>query len=70
MVVRVLRVLIEFYRRLVSPFLPPSCRFEPSCSAYTQQALQIHGLRRGGALAAWRILRCHPWSHGGADPVP
>ncbi len=69
MVVRGLVVVIELYRTLISPFLSPSCRFEPSCSRYAQQALERHGLRRGGRLAVWRLLRCHPWSHGGVDPV-
>lgn len=69
-VTRAMILLIEFYRRYVSPFLAPSCRFQPSCSAYAQDALKRHGLRRGGWLALRRILRCHPWSEGGADPVP
>jgi putative membrane protein insertion efficiency factor len=69
MVVRGLVVVIELYRMLISPFLPPSCRFEPTCSRYAQQALERHGFRRGGRLAVWRLLRCHPWSHGGVDPV-
>lgn len=62
--------LIEAYRWLISPLLPPSCRFEPSCSRYAQDALRQHGLRRGARLAVGRILRCGPWSSGGYDPVP
>ena len=62
--------LIEPYRRLISPLLPPSCRFEPSCSQYAQDALRRHGFRHGARLAVWRILRCGPWSSGGFDPVP
>jgi len=69
-VVSLLAFLIEIYRRLVSPVLPPSCRFYPSCSAYAQEALRRHGLGRGGLLAIRRILRCHPWTPGGVDPVP
>ncbi len=62
--------LIRLYKRLVSPFLPPSCRFEPTCSEYAAGALLSHGLWRGLYLAARRILRCHPWNPGGYDPVP
>ncbi len=69
MVVRGLVILIELYRRMISPFLARSCRFEPSCSQYAQQALERHGLWRGSRLAMGRLLRCHPWSHGGVDPV-
>lgn len=67
---RLLVVVIRVYRRWLSPLKPPSCRFEPTCSAYAITALQRHGLLRGGALAAWRILRCHPWGGAGWDPVP
>lgn len=62
--------LIRMYQRLVSPFLPRSCRFEPSCSEYAAQALTIHGLWRGLFLGTRRIVRCHPWHPGGYDPVP
>jgi len=68
--VAVLVLAIEFYRRLASPLLPPSCRYHPSCSAYAQEALRKHGLLRGMRLAAGRILRCHPFHAGGWDPVP
>ncbi|MDQ3794193.1 MAG: membrane protein insertion efficiency factor YidD [Actinomycetota bacterium] len=61
--------LIEGYRRLVSPLLPPSCRFTPSCSLYTLQAIEEYGLLRGGFMGARRVLRCHPFSEGGFDPV-
>jgi putative membrane protein insertion efficiency factor len=61
--------LIKVYRRLVSPMLPPSCRFAPSCSLYTLQAIEKYGLLKGGFMGARRILRCHPFSEGGFDPV-
>jgi putative membrane protein insertion efficiency factor len=61
--------LIKIYRRVVSPMLPRSCRFTPSCSLYTLQAIEKHGLLRGGFMGARRLLRCHPFSEGGYDPV-
>jgi uncharacterized protein len=60
---------IKSYRRFVSPMLPPSCRFTPSCSLYTLQAVEKHGLLRGSFMGARRVLRCHPFSEGGIDPV-
>lgn len=60
---------INAYQRFVSPLFPPSCRFTPSCSHYMVAAIRKHGLIRGGMLGAWRILRCHPFSKGGFDPV-
>jgi putative membrane protein insertion efficiency factor len=69
-VVSLLAFLIEIYRRVLSPVLPQSCRFYPSCSAYAQEALRRHGLWRGMLLATRRLLRCHPWNEGGFDPVP
>ena len=66
----VLVVLLTAYRRLVSPLLPPSCRFYPSCSAYALEAVQVHGALRGSWLAARRLSRCHPFHAGGLDPVP
>lgn len=65
-----LRLLVAVYRRLISPLLPPACRFYPSCSAYADEALARHGLVHGGALTARRLCRCHPFSAGGFDPVP
>lgn len=62
--------VIRFYRRAISPALPPSCRFMPTCSAYAEEAIQRHGARRGGGLALRRILRCHPFGGSGYDPVP
>jgi uncharacterized protein len=61
--------LIRVYRRVVSPMLPPACRFTPSCSLYTLQAIEKYGLLRGGSMGARRLLRCHPFSEGGYDPV-
>lgn|GEM_PF-1425621 len=63
-------VLIRAYQVVLSPLLGQSCRFTPTCSAYALEALDRHGLLRGGWLAAWRILRCHPWGGMGYDPVP
>ncbi|NCQ34219.1 membrane protein insertion efficiency factor YidD [bacterium] len=67
---RVPYYLILFYRRWVSPLLPATCRYFPSCSAYGAEALQRHGLLRGGWLTLCRVARCHPWHPGGNDPVP
>ncbi|MDR3154384.1 MAG: membrane protein insertion efficiency factor YidD [Deltaproteobacteria bacterium] len=61
---------IRFYRLRLSPLKPPTCRFVPTCSAYALEAVQVHGLWKGLALAAWRILRCQPLCKGGYDPVP
>ena len=65
-----LLALLGFYRRLVSPLLPPACRFHPSCSCYAQQAVIKHGPFRGSMLTVRRLLRCHPLHEGGIDPVP
>jgi len=62
--------VIGFYQRFVSPALPPSCRFYPSCSRYTYDAIARFGLRRGGLLGLSRVCRCHPWHPGGVDPLP
>lgn len=61
---------IKAYRFVLSPFLGQACRFEPSCSRYTEEAIMIHGVLKGSALGAKRICRCHPWNEGGFDPVP
>lgn len=62
--------LIQGYRRLVSPWLPSTCRFHPSCSAYGAEAYQRHGFWRGTGLTLRRLASCHPWHAGGYDPVP
>ncbi|MBM4124450.1 MAG: membrane protein insertion efficiency factor YidD [Nitrospira sp.] len=62
--------VIGLYRRWVSPFLPPACRFEPTCSHYAEEAIRRHGVRRGLSQATLRLLRCHPFHPGGYDPVP
>lgn len=70
MMQRLLIALVRGYQLLLSPWLGPSCRFEPSCSSYALQALQRHGAAAGSWLALRRILRCGPWCAGGHDPVP
>jgi putative membrane protein insertion efficiency factor len=61
---------VRAYQWFISPLLPPSCRYEPTCSAYAIEALQRQGLLRGAWLTARRLLRCHPWGGSGYDPVP
>lgn len=61
---------LRFYRRYLSPLKPPMCRFAPTCSQYAIEAVEAHGIVRGGALAIWRILRCQPFARAGYDPVP
>ena len=62
--------LIKVYQTLISPFLPSTCRYQPTCSYYTKEALLKHGLLKGGKLAIKRIFSCHPWGGSGFDPVP
>ncbi|AJR18877.1 membrane protein insertion efficiency factor YidD [Pimelobacter simplex] len=62
--------LVRGYQLVVSPFLGPSCRYYPSCSAYAVEALRVHGAIKGTWLAIRRLLRCHPWAPGGVDHVP
>ena len=70
MIKRVLIILIDGYRLLLSPFFGTQCRFYPTCSAYAREAIDVHGTVRGTWLAVRRILRCNPWCAGGVDPVP
>jgi len=63
-------VLIGLYRRLLSPVLPPACRFVPTCSEYGYEAIARYGILAGGRLAVWRVLRCNPFGDSGYDPVP
>jgi putative membrane protein insertion efficiency factor len=60
---------IELYRRLLSPALPRRCKYEPTCSTYALEAIRSYGVLKGTVLAAWRLARCNPFSHGGYDPV-
>lgn len=63
-------VLILFYRKAISPWMPPSCRFTPTCSTYGLEAFRRYGLFKGFWLTVKRISRCHPWGGSGYDPVP
>ena len=63
-------VLIKFYQSAISPWLGKNCRYEPTCSHYTLEALKIHGIFKGSYLGIKRILNCHPWGGSGYDPVP
>ena len=67
---QLLMLLVRFYQKLISPLLPSACRFHPSCSEYTHQALERFGFFKGLLLGLRRILRCHPFNPGGVDPVP
>jgi putative membrane protein insertion efficiency factor len=61
--------VLRGYNRWISPAFPPSCRYVPTCSEYAMEAVERYGVARGGAMAAWRLLRCHPLASGGLDPV-
>jgi uncharacterized protein len=61
--------LLKFYKAVISPWLPPSCRFTPTCSEYAREAIERHGALRGSGMAIWRLLRCQPFCAGGYDPV-
>jgi len=63
-------IIIKFYQLVISPILPANCRYQPTCSHYTVEALKKHGLLKGGWLGIKRISRCHPWGSSGYDPVP
>jgi putative membrane protein insertion efficiency factor len=67
---RPLLAMIRFYKIRISPALPPSCRYQPTCSEYAYGAVEKYGIFKGGRLAAWRILRCNPFGGSGWDPVP
>lgn len=67
---RILLKIIRFYRKHISPHLPPMCRYYPTCSVYAVEAIETHGALKGSLLALWRVLRCNPLSVGGYDPVP
>jgi uncharacterized protein len=67
---RALILVIRGYQTGISPFLPPACRYTPTCSEYAAEAIRRHGARRGAWLATRRLLRCHPWGGSGHDPVP
>ena len=69
MVKHVALYAIRGYQLFLSPLLPPTCRYVPTCSAYAYEAIARYGIVRGGVKALWRILRCHPFSRGGYDPV-
>jgi len=66
---QILASIVKLYQWTISPIFPNSCRYYPSCSEYTRQALLNHGVIKGLALGAWRIIRCNPWGKGGFDPV-
>lgn len=68
--VELLVLVLRAYQLVLSPMLGPTCRYAPSCSSYAVEALRTRGVLMGTALAAWRVLRCNPWSAGGWDPVP
>lgn len=70
MMKRIVQTLIKGYSYLISPLLGNNCRYYPTCSAYTLEAVELHGVWRGLWLGLRRILRCHPFHHGGVDPVP
>ncbi len=67
---RLLLAMLRFYKRNISPTLPPSCRFTPTCSEYAMEAIEKYGAVKGGWLAFRRVLRCNPFCKGGYDPVP
>ena len=67
---RALLAPVRFYQRFISPALPASCRYHPTCSAYAVTALEVHGPIKGTLLALWRLLRCNPLTRGGVDHVP
>jgi putative membrane protein insertion efficiency factor len=69
LILAVVTTPVRLYQRLISPAIPARCKYYPSCSSYAISALRQYGIARGTVLAAWRLLRCNPFSHGGYDPV-
>jgi putative membrane protein insertion efficiency factor len=67
---RLMLTVLQSYKRIISPALSPACRFVPTCSEYAAEAVEYHGVWRGALLAAWRLIRCNPFTAGGYDPVP
>jgi putative membrane protein insertion efficiency factor len=65
----VVQLVLRSYKRFISPMLPASCKYTPTCSEYAMEAVELHGVLRGGLMSAWRLLRCNPFSKGGFDPV-
>ena len=70
MIKMLMLLALRLYKLTISPYLGQRCRFYPSCSAYAAEAISQHGALKGGILAARRLGRCHPWHHGGFDPLP
>lgn len=70
LITKIMIVVVKLYKMVISPLIPPSCRFSPTCSIYCIEALQKHGLLKGTLLTVKRILRCNPLCRGGYDPVP
>ena len=64
------QLALRGYKRWISPMLPAACRYVPTCSEYAEEAVERYGVLRGGAMAVWRLLRCHPFGGSGWDPVP
>ena len=67
---KILKGIIKLYQKVISPLMPPSCRFHPTCSNYGLEAIETHGALKGSWLAIRRISKCHPFHEGGYDPVP
>lgn len=66
----ILILVLKIYKRVISPLLPPACRFTPTCSSYAIEAIERHGAIKGLSLSLGRLLKCHPFNNGGHDPVP
>lgn len=67
---KILTALVQFYKKFISPLTPASCRYQPTCSSYMLEAIEIHGAIKGFWLGIKRIASCHPWGGSGYDPVP